>query len=98
WVFPGGGPSVLKHAQQESTMTSEPSSPTRRTLLAGAGVASLGLSVLAEPNTAEAIAAGGSSELRPFRVNIPQQRLDDLRRRILATQWPEKETVADTSQ
>ena len=36
--------------------------------------------------------------IRPFKVNVPQARLDDLRRRIVATQWPEKETVADESQ
>jgi pimeloyl-ACP methyl ester carboxylesterase len=38
------------------------------------------------------------SELRPFRVDVPEERLVDLRRRIAATQWPEKETVADESQ
>jgi pimeloyl-ACP methyl ester carboxylesterase len=32
------------------------------------------------------------------RVNIPDEALDDLRRRITATRWPEKETVADPSQ
>src|SRR5262245_33364838 len=37
-------------------------------------------------------------EIRPFHVNFPEERLLDLRRRIAATQWPEKETVADTSQ
>src|SRR5687768_7989358 len=39
---------------------------------------------------------GGS--IRPFRVNIPQAALEDMRRRIVATQWPEKETVTDSSQ
>jgi pimeloyl-ACP methyl ester carboxylesterase len=39
-----------------------------------------------------------TTEIRPFRVNIPDEALDDLRRRIAATQWPEKETVADQSQ
>ena len=38
------------------------------------------------------------SEIRPFRVDIPDEALDDLRRRIAATNWPEKETVADQSQ
>jgi pimeloyl-ACP methyl ester carboxylesterase len=38
------------------------------------------------------------AELKPFRVDIPGEALDDLRRRIAATQWPEKETVADDSQ
>ena len=33
-----------------------------------------------------------------WRVNIPDEALEDLRRRIAATNWPEKETVADQSQ
>jgi pimeloyl-ACP methyl ester carboxylesterase len=36
--------------------------------------------------------------VRPFRVDIPQDELDDLKRRILATRWPTKETVNDASQ
>jgi len=36
--------------------------------------------------------------VRPFRVNVPQAALDDLRRRIVATRWPDKETVDDQSQ
>src|SRR5262245_28416647 len=36
--------------------------------------------------------------IRPFRVDIPQEALDDLRRRLVATRWPDKETVADQSQ
>jgi pimeloyl-ACP methyl ester carboxylesterase len=37
-------------------------------------------------------------EIRPFHVDIPDEALDDLRGRIAATNWPEKETVADQSQ
>src|SRR5918911_349827 len=36
--------------------------------------------------------------VRPFQVSFPEAELAELRRRITATQWPEKETVADTSQ
>jgi pimeloyl-ACP methyl ester carboxylesterase len=36
--------------------------------------------------------------LRPFHIDIPEDALGDLRRRITATQWPEKETVPDDSQ
>jgi pimeloyl-ACP methyl ester carboxylesterase len=36
--------------------------------------------------------------IRPFRVNIPDEALVDLRRRIHATRWPERETVSDASQ
>ena len=39
-----------------------------------------------------------ASEIRPFRVDVPQAEFDDLRRRLQATRWPEKETVADQSQ
>jgi pimeloyl-ACP methyl ester carboxylesterase len=37
-------------------------------------------------------------EIRPFHVDIPEEALVDLRRRIAATQWPERETVTDQSQ
>jgi pimeloyl-ACP methyl ester carboxylesterase len=39
-----------------------------------------------------------ASDIRPFRVDIPDQALDDLRRRIAATRWPHKELVPDRSQ
>ena len=38
------------------------------------------------------------TEIRPFHVDITDEALDDLRRRIADTNWPEKETVADQSQ
>jgi hypothetical protein len=37
-------------------------------------------------------------DIRPFHVDVPDEALEDLRRRIAATNWPEKETVADQSQ
>jgi pimeloyl-ACP methyl ester carboxylesterase len=36
--------------------------------------------------------------IRPFHVNVPQTELTELRRRIKATKWPERETVTDASQ
>src|SRR5262245_21821734 len=36
--------------------------------------------------------------IRPFTFRAPQAQVDDLRRRLAATQWPEKETVSDASQ
>jgi hypothetical protein len=38
------------------------------------------------------------TEIRPFDVDIPEERIDDLRRRIEATRWPSKELVDDRSQ
>ena len=43
-----------------------------------------------QPSTAE--------NIHPFKVQVPEQALTDLRRRIAATRWPEKETVADQTQ
>jgi hypothetical protein len=42
--------------------------------------------------------AEAATGIHPFHVDVPEEKLTDLRRRIAATQWPEKETVADQSQ
>jgi pimeloyl-ACP methyl ester carboxylesterase len=42
--------------------------------------------------------ARGGDAVRPFRVHVPQAALDDLRRRLRDTRWPDKETVDDRSQ
>ncbi len=39
-----------------------------------------------------------TSEVRPFRINVPEESLVELRRRVLATRWAERETVTDASQ
>jgi len=39
-----------------------------------------------------------STDVRPFRVDVPQETLDDLRRRIASTRWPSSELVDDRSQ
>ena len=38
------------------------------------------------------------TEIRPFRVDVPDEAIADLRRRITATRWPSRELVADRSQ
>ena len=43
-------------------------------------------------------AGSDATAIRPFQVNVPEAELVELRRRINATKWPERETVADTSQ
>jgi pimeloyl-ACP methyl ester carboxylesterase len=42
--------------------------------------------------------SAGARAIRPFHIDVPDEALDDLRRRIAATRWPERETVADESQ
>jgi len=39
-----------------------------------------------------------NDSIRPFHVNVPEEELTDLRKRIKATRWPEKETVSDQTQ
>ncbi len=69
-------------------------SPTRRSLLIGA--AAMGAFSLLPARLATA--ASGDTTIRPFRVDVPEEALIDLRRRVLATRWPARETVADQSQ
>jgi pimeloyl-ACP methyl ester carboxylesterase len=39
-----------------------------------------------------------ANTIRPFRIDFSKEAVADLRRRIVATNWPERETVADTTQ
>ena len=43
-------------------------------------------------------ADGATAAIRPFNVNVPEDALVDLRQRIAATRWPDRETVPDRSQ
>jgi pimeloyl-ACP methyl ester carboxylesterase len=45
-----------------------------------------------------ALRAEGGEAIRPFRIAVPEADIVDLRRRIAATRWPDRETVADDSQ
>src|SRR3982750_4161933 len=45
-----------------------------------------------------AVAHGTATAIRPFRVDVPEEALVEMRRRIAATVWPERETVPDSSQ
>lgn len=72
--------------------------------LAAAALAAGSLSRLAFADTSTVIgkitepANGDKSALRPFRVHIPDSRLVEMRHRIKATRWPDRETVPDESQ
>jgi hypothetical protein len=68
-------------------------SPTRRELLASAAAAwTIGML----PATLHA--AADDNPIRPFTADIPQADLVELRRRIVATRWPDRETVNDRTQ
>jgi pimeloyl-ACP methyl ester carboxylesterase len=69
----------------------------RRRILA---TASMGAAVAVAANLlpSQPAAAPLGDAIRPFRVDIPEEQLVDLRRRLLATRWPDRETVSDQSQ
>jgi hypothetical protein len=66
---------------------------TRRRILA----TSAAVSVASLLSINVGITAEGDA-IRPFRINIPEDQLVDLRRRIAMTRWPDRETAADQSQ
>jgi pimeloyl-ACP methyl ester carboxylesterase len=73
---------------------SEPSLLPNQPDLQAASAAAAALNMLSEDVTKPA----EGDAIRPFRVDIPEADLVDLRRRIAATRWPERETVADDTQ
>ncbi len=50
------------------------------------------------PTSARPRTAAEGTAVRPFRIRVPKGELVELRRRIMATRWPDKETVGDHSQ
>ncbi|HWT65861.1 MAG TPA: epoxide hydrolase [Terracidiphilus sp.] len=80
--------------------------PSRRRFVgvAAASVAAASLSQLAFSETNQAITdvaqpnGNNRTAIRSLRVHVPETQLTDLRRRINATRWPERETVMDQSQ
>ena len=89
-------------------MSAVSSSPTRRTWLATVAAAgAFGLVRLAAPSDAQtateketpvAPRETTTAAIRPFHINLPEEALVDLRRRIAAPRWPDRETVTDRSQ
>jgi hypothetical protein len=106
------GPATLVRPRRRMMISAVSSSLTWRTVLvtiAAAGAFSLVL--LAAPNDAQMVpsadaqasvsglgAAAEDKAIRPFHSNSPDEALVDLRRRIAATRWPDRETVNDRSQ
>ncbi len=67
-------------------------------LLGAAGAAPKDSTMSSAATQSQTQAPAPSDAIRPFHVNVPQAALTDLRHRIAATRWPDKETVADQSQ
>ncbi|MBR0794897.1 epoxide hydrolase [Bradyrhizobium jicamae] len=82
----------------DNIKTSKTIDQDRRRLL---GAAAQGIAAISAVSLlpSELVAAPANEAIRPFgSVNIPENALVDLRRRILATRWPDRETVNDASQ
>jgi hypothetical protein len=82
----------MRNEQRKTTLELS-LSPTRRELL-GTTAAAGALSLF--PGTLRAAAEDDS--IRPFRASIPEEEIIELRRRVAATRWPDRETVTDRSQ
>ncbi|GAA3065248.1 epoxide hydrolase family protein [Streptomyces glomeratus] len=73
-------------------MSETPQRQSRRKFL------SLSAAAMTAATDGRPAAAGRGTGIRPFRVDIPERDLADLRWRIVATRWPDRETVTDQSQ
>ncbi len=80
-----------------TTVTTEAIDQDRRRLL---GTAAMGIAVAGAASLlpAHPASAAEGDAIRPFHISFPEEALVDLRRRIAATRWPERETVTDQSQ
>jgi pimeloyl-ACP methyl ester carboxylesterase len=72
----------------------------RRRLIGSTALAaaSIGALNLLPSIAAQAMENHGGSDIRPFQVHVPERDLQELRRRVQATRWPDRELVADESQ
>ncbi|MGA8268965.1 MAG: epoxide hydrolase N-terminal domain-containing protein, partial [Candidatus Acidiferrales bacterium] len=50
------------------------------------------------PVTENRPADSGDIAIRPFHISVPEQEIVELRRRVAATRWPERELVSDATQ
>src|SRR6267378_349495 len=75
---------------------------SRRKFIGGAGILSAGLVLTAARRAAvrsvRLSIPAATKDIVPFKVDVPQAALDDLKERLANTRWPDKETVTDWSQ
>jgi hypothetical protein len=74
-------------------MSAQLTPPDRRKVLAASAAMAASHLIPAQAQT-----PSSSDAIRPFKINVPEAELTELRRRINATRWPERETVTDDSQ
>src|SRR5258708_1436644 len=86
---------------QENPTLANSVAPSRRGLLALAAGEVLSPAIGASEALAQATAfelPKATESVEPFKVSVPQSAIDDLKRRLASTRWPERETVGDWSQ
>src|SRR2546425_63600 len=68
----------------------------------GAGLLPAGLVAMnahgSDDKAAPFVLPKATEDVTPFKVSVPQSAIDDLKRRLASTRWPERETVGDWSQ
>src|SRR5262249_36606482 len=82
-----------RNSSRRTIMSSDFSHLTRRSVLAAS--AAVGAAALFPTGL---LADSGDDAIRPFQIRFPEAELTDLRRRVQATRWPDRELVADQSQ
>src|SRR5438445_10178059 len=90
----------MSNDDSESRLERQHSS--RRKFIGGAGLLSAGLALTAARRTAAKSARPSlptaTKDITPFKVDVPQAALDDLKERLADTRWPNQEPVTDWSQ
>ena len=81
------GTAAMSIAAAKFGMIGSANAPSRRMSPAGA-----------TPLTEKPPAGSGDSAIRPFHISFPEEEIVELRRRIPATRWPERELVSDATQ
>jgi pimeloyl-ACP methyl ester carboxylesterase len=90
----------VKYLKQCGKIKTQKIMTKSKTILAGTIITGA-LAVNSNPGSGQGtsfVEDTSSEAIRPFSIHIPQAQLDDLRRRILATNWPDREIVSDQSQ
>src|SRR6267154_1442026 len=97
----------MKNDLENRTRASAPLSSRRRFMRTAAITGGTGLlaaeplPIRAQENAKKAsllALPAATKDVTPFKVHVPQAALDDLKRRLASTRWPERETVGDWSQ